>query len=118
MVEKSSVGAKGWLTAVLAGVVAGLVAAHSLPSSGTAGGRVTAARPAVATVVPVVDRSRKGDRLDAASLPAPGPHAIGRLELRKLLERALSRQLQDTCEPPASPFVDPQLAKLPGRCLT
>jgi hypothetical protein len=117
MVEKSSVGAKGWVTAALAGVVAGLVAAHSLPSSDTTGGRVTAARPAVATVVPVVDRSRKGDRLDAAS-PAPGPHAIGRLELRKLLERALSRQLQDTCEPPASPFVDPQLAKLPGRCLT
>lgn len=118
MVEKSSVGAKGWATAALAGVVAGLVAAHSLPSTGTAGDLVTASRPALETVVPVVDRSRKSDRLDAASSPVSAPRAIGRLELRKLLERSLSRQLQDTCEPPASPFVDPLLAKLPGRCLT
>ena len=94
-----------------AGVVAGLLAIYSLPPTGTAGG----ASRAVETVT-AVDRTHKADRL--YTLPASDAHAIGRIALRHLLERARNRQLRETCEPPASPFVDPQLARLPGRCLT
>jgi len=96
---------------VAAGVLAGLLAMHPLPSTNAAVG----ASRAVETVT-VVDRTHKGDRLYTS--PAPDAHAIGRMALRHLLERARSRLLRETCEPPASPFVDPQLAKLPGRCLT
>jgi hypothetical protein len=109
MALKSSVGAKGWATATLAGVVAGLIAAHVLPLSSPAVG----AAGAVETAVQLVDRSHKGDRLDAASVPASGHTA-----LRDLMQRARSQQLREMCEPPASPYVDPQLAKLPGRCLS
>src|ERR1700736_6116356 len=63
MAQRSSVGAKGWATATLAGVVAGLIAAHVLPPSSPAAG----ASGAVGTAV-LVDRSHKGDRLDAAFL--------------------------------------------------
>jgi hypothetical protein len=109
MAEKSLVGAKGWATAAVAGVVAGLIAAHVLPLSSPAVG----AAGAVETAVQLVDRTHKGDRLDAASLPASG-----RTALRDLMQRARSQQLREMCEPPASPYVDPQLAKLPGRCLS
>jgi hypothetical protein len=34
------------------------------------------------------------------------------------MQRARSQELHEACEPPASPYVDPQLAKLPGRCLS
>ena len=109
MTQVSSLGAKGWATATLAGVVAGLIAAHVLPLSSPAVG----ASGAVETAVQLVDRTHKGDRLDAASLPASG-----RTALRDLMQRARSQQLREMCEPPASPYVDPQLAKLPGRCLS
>ena len=66
----------------------------------------------------LVDRSHKGDRLDAAFLPVSDLHASGRTTLRHLMQRARSQQLREMCEPPASPYVDPQLAKLPGRCLS
>jgi hypothetical protein len=108
MAEKSSVGATGWAAAALAGVVAGLIA-HVSPLSSPAVG----AAGAVETAVQLVDRTHKGDRLDAASLPASG-----RTALRDLMQRARSQQLREMCEPPASPYVDPQLAKLPGRCLS
>jgi hypothetical protein len=114
MAEKSSVGAKGWATATLAGVVAGLMAAHFLPSSAPAVGASGAAE----TAVQVVDRTLKGDRLDAAALPVLDAHASGRMALRHLMQGARARELREACEPPASPYVDPQLAKLPGRCLT
>jgi hypothetical protein len=114
MAEKSSVGAKGWATAALAGVVAGLIAAHLSPLSSPAVG----ASGAVETAVHFVDRTHKGDRLDAAVLPEPDAHASGRTALRHLMQRARIQQLREMCEPPASPYVDPQLAKLPGRCLS
>ena len=114
MVGKSSVGAKGWATATLAGVVAGLMAAHVWPLSSSAVG----AWGAVETAVHVVDRTHKGDRLDAASWAVSDPRASGRTALRHLMQRARSQQLREMCEPPASPYVDPQLAKLPGRCLS
>ena len=60
MAKRSSVGAKGWATATLAGVVAGLIAAHVLPLSSPAVG----ASGAVETAVQLVDRTHKGDRLD------------------------------------------------------
>ena len=114
MVGKSSVGAKGWATATLASVVAGLIAAHLSPLSSPAAG----ASGAVETAVHVVDRTHKGDRLDGVLLPSPDAHASGRTALRALMQRARSQQLREMCEPPASPYVDPQLAKLPGRCLS
>jgi hypothetical protein len=112
MAEKPLVSAKAWATA-LAGVVLGLATLHSLPSSGAAG-----ASPGTETAVTLVDRTHKGDRLDAAAAPASEAQAIGRMTLRHLMQRARIERLQDACEPPASPFVDPQLAKLPGRCIT
>jgi hypothetical protein len=114
MAEKSSVGAKGWATAAGAGVVVGLIAAHLSPVSSPAVG----ASGAVDTVVQVVDRTHKSDRLDAASWAVSDPRASGRTALRHLMQRARSQQLREMCEPPASPYVDPQLAKLPGRCLS
>jgi hypothetical protein len=113
MTQVSWVGAKGWATAALAGVVAGLIAAHLVPFSSTAVG----AAGAVATAAQV-DRTHKNDRLDAAYLPASDVHASGRTALRQLMQRARSQELREMCEPPASPYVDPQLAKLPGRCLS
>jgi len=118
MVEKSSVGKTGWATAALAGVVAGLLAAHTLGSVAGPDGHAAAARPSVTAGAQIIDRSHKGDRLAVAASPAVDQDARGRLSLRKLFERARSRQLHDACEPPASPYVDPQLAKLPGRCFT
>jgi Spy/CpxP family protein refolding chaperone len=112
MVGKSSVGATGWATATLAGVVAGLLAAHLFPLSGTAAAGTAGA------ALQVVDRTHKGDRLDAAFSPASDLQVSGRTALRQLMQRARSQQLREMCEPPASPYVDPQLAKLPGRCLT
>jgi hypothetical protein len=65
----------------------------------------------------VIDRARKGDRLTVAFSQAPDADASGRIALRRLMQRARSQELH-ACEPPASPYVDPQLAKLPGRCLS
>src|SRR5262245_23817392 len=113
MSEKSSVTAKGWASAALTGVAMGLLAAHLFPSSTAAG-----ASGAPETTVQLVDRSHKGDRLDAAPLPASDVQASGRTTLRQLMQRAGSQQLRELCEPLASPYVDPQLAKLPGRCLS
>ena len=110
MAETSSVGAKGWATAALGGVVAGLVAAHTLGSLGPVA--------AATGTMQVIDRTHKGDRLDPAAAPALDVRAGGRTALRYLMERARIRELRETCEPPASPIVDPRLAELPGRCLT
>ena len=109
LAETSSVGAKGWATAALAGVVAGLVAAHAIGSLGPV---------AAAVGTQVIDRTHKGDRLDFAVAPALDAHSQGRMALRDLMERARRMELREMCEPPASPIVDPALAKLPGRCLT
>jgi hypothetical protein len=114
MTQTSAAGAKGWVAAALAGVVAGLVAAHAFGSS---------APPGPATTLQIVDRSHKGDRLDRGLSPASDAytsdaHASGRMALRHLFERTRSLELHEACEPPASPIVDPLLAKLPGRCLT
>lgn len=115
MAERTSVSAKGWAT-TLVGVAAALTAVHLLGASHAAGDTVTAW--GADSALQVVDRTHKGDRLDAASLPASDVHASGRMALRHLMRRAHRRQMHETCEPPASPYVDPQLAKLPGRCLT
>jgi hypothetical protein len=112
MTGKSSAGAKGWATAALAGVVAGLMAVPLLSSTHAVG-----ALGATVAPVQIVDRTRKGDRLDVVFSPASDMHASGRTALRQLMQRARREQLRDMCEPPASPYVDPQLAKLPGRCL-
>jgi hypothetical protein len=106
MAQTSAVGANGWTAAALAGVIAGLVAAHAV-------GPLGAHAP-----VQVIDRSQKGDRLDIKFSPVLDARASGRIALRHLFERARSLELRETCEPPASPIVDPLLAKLPGRCLT
>ena len=103
-----SIGAKGWFTAALGGVFAGLLAAQLLGSAGAAGDRFAEQ---------VIDRTHKGDRLTVAFSQAPDAHAVGRIALRRLM-RARSQDLHEACEPPASPYVDPQLAKLPGRCLS
>jgi hypothetical protein len=110
MAETASIGAKGWASAALAGVVAGLVAAHTLGPLGSVA--------AAAGTVQVIDRTHKTDRLGHAAVPSLDEHAGGRMALRYLMERARSLELRETCEPPASPIVDPLLAKLPGRCLT
>jgi hypothetical protein len=110
MTGKSSAGAKGWVTAALAGVLGGLMAIPLL-SSTNIGAPGTHA-------VQIVDRSHKGDRLDTLASPASDMHASGRTVLRQLMQRARTQQLREMCEPPASPYVDPQLAKLPGRCLS
>jgi hypothetical protein len=113
MVGKSSVDAKGWVTVGLAGVVAGLIAVPLFALPGTAPG----AASANGTTVQIVDRTRKGDRLDVVFSLASDMHAGGWTALRQLMQRARIQQLREMCEPPASPYVDPQLAQLPGRCL-
>jgi hypothetical protein len=107
MAENLSIGAKVWFTAALGGVLAGLLAAQLLGSAGAAGD---------AFAGQVIDRAHKGDRLTVAFSQAPDTD--GRIALRRLMQRARSQELHEACEPPASPYVDPQLAKLPGRCLS
>jgi hypothetical protein len=118
MAETSSVRAKEWLAVALAGVFIGLLAAHAVLPVGAAGDRPSAWRPTADTAAQVVNRTHKGDRLNVVFSLVPDAHASGRIALRHMLEHARSRDLRETCEPPASPYVDPQLAKLPGRCLT
>ena len=102
----------------LAGVLIGLLAARAVGPVGAAGDRTGAWRPTSETAVQAVNRTHKGDRLNVVFSLVPDAQASGRTALRHLLQRARSRDLRETCEPPASPYVDPQLAKLPGRCLT
>jgi hypothetical protein len=109
MAETKSVRAKGWFTAALGGALAGLLAAQVLGSAGAASN---------AFAGQVIDRAHKGDRLTVAFSQAPDEHASGALALRRLMQRARGEDLREACEPPASPYVDPQLAKLPGRCLS
>ncbi len=109
MAEILSVRAKGWLTAALGGALAGLLAAQVLGSAGAAGDRFAGQ---------FIDRNHKGDRLTVAFSQAADEHTSGTLVLRRLMQRARSEELREACEPPASPYVDPQLAKLPGRCLS
>lgn len=109
MAEKLSIGARGWFTAAIGGVLAGLLAAQLLGSAGAAGDRFAGQ---------VIDRAHKGDRLTVAFSQATDAQASGRIVLRHLMQRARSQDLHEACEPPASPYVDPQLAKLPGRCLS
>jgi hypothetical protein len=113
MAEKLPVATRGWAGAALACVVAGLLAAQSHSSPGVAVGAAGAADVAV----PMVDRAHKSDRLNVVFSSVPDAHASGHAALRYLMQRS-RRELRETCEPPASPYVDPQLAKLPGRCLT
>jgi hypothetical protein len=117
MAETLSVRAKEWLAAVAAGVFVGLLAAHAVGPVGAAGDRVSDGRRGD-TAAQIVDRTRKGDRLTVVFSLAPDVRASGRFALRHLMERVRTQDLRETCEPPASPYVDPQLAKLPGRCLT
>jgi len=116
MAEKSSASAKGWAIA-LVGAVAALTAADVLGSSETTGDRAIR-RAAADAAVQAIDRTHKGDRLDLALSSTPDARARGRTALRYLMQGARSRELGEGCEPPASPYVDPQLAKLPGRCLS
>lgn len=109
MAETISVRAKGWFTAVLGGALAGLLAAQVLGSAGAAGDPFPRQ---------VIDRAHKGDRLTVAFSQAADAHASGAIALRRLMQRERSEDLREACEPPASPYVDPQLAKLPGRCLS
>ena len=109
MAENFSIGAKGWFTAALGGVLAGLLAAQLLGSAGAASDQFAGQR---------IDRAHKGDRLTVAFSQAPDADASGRVALRRLMQRARSQELHEGCEPPASPYVDPKLAKLPGRCLS
>lgn len=108
MAEKSSPAANRWSAAALAGVLAGLLAAQLHGSAGEAGDRFAGQ---------VIDRVHKGDRLTVAFSQASDAQTSGSIALRRLM-RARSQELHEACEPPASPYVDPQLAKLPGRCLT
>lgn len=109
MTEKLSVVANRWSAAALAGVIAGLLAAQLLGSAGAADDRFAGQ---------VIDRAHKGDRLTVAFSQASDAQTSGGIALRRLMQRARSQELREACEPPASPYVDPVLAKLPGRCLT
>src|SRR5262249_14982107 len=109
--------AKDWCTAALAGGLLGLLAAHAVGPVGAAVDRVSAWTP-VETGAQLVDRTYKGDRLNVVFSRASDERASGHIALRSLMERTRIRELREACEPPASPYVDPQLAKLPGRCLT
>jgi hypothetical protein len=117
MAETLSFRAKEWFTVALAGVLAGLVAACSVGAVGAAGDRVTDRTPAD-TTAQMVDRTQKGDRLNVVFSRTPDADESGRIALRNLMQRARSQDLREACEPPASPYVDPALAKLPGRCLS
>lgn len=109
MAENKSIGAKGWFTAASGGLIAGLLAAQLLGSAGAATDRLGGQ---------VVDRMHKSDRLTVAISSTADPRATGRMALRNLMQRTLGGAAHEGCEPPASPYVDPQLAKLPGRCLS
>jgi hypothetical protein len=117
MAETSSVSTKQWVTVVAAGAFVGLLAAHAVGPVGAAGDRVGDWKPSD-TAAQIVDRAHKGDRLNVVISRAPDVGESGRLALRQLMQAARSRDLHEACEPPASPYVDPILAKLPGRCLT
>jgi hypothetical protein len=117
MAETVSVRAKEWLAVTLAGVLVGLLAAHAVGPVGAAGDRVSDWTPAD-SAAQTVDRTHKSDRLNVVFALTPDARASGRIALRQLMDRARAEDLRETCEPPASPYVDPQLAKLPGRCLT
>jgi hypothetical protein len=109
MAEIRSVRAKRWVSAALGSALAGLLAAQVLGSAGAAGDRFAGQ---------FINRTHKGDRLTVAFSQAADEHQSGTLALRRLMQRARSQDLREACEPPASPYVDPVLAKLPGRCLT
>jgi hypothetical protein len=117
MAETLSVRAKEWFAVVLAGVLVGLLATYSVGPVGAAGDRVTDRTPGDAAVQ-IVDRTQKGDRLNVVFSPARDADASGRIALRNFMQRARAQDLREACEPPASPYVDPVLAKLPGRCLS
>jgi hypothetical protein len=117
MAETVSVRRKEWLTVTLAGVLVGMLAAHMVGPVGAAGDRVSDRRLAH-SAAGTVDRTHKGDRLNVVFALTPDARASGRIALQHLMERARAEDLREACEPPASPYVDPQLAKLPGRCLT
>jgi hypothetical protein len=108
MAAKLSLAANRWSAAALAGVIAGLLAAQLFGSAGAADDRFAGQ---------VIDRIHKGDRLTVAFSQAPDARTSGGSALRRLM-RVHSQDLHEACEPPASPYVDPVLAKLPGRCLT
>lgn len=70
--------------------------------------------PAVKTDMPpltIVDRTHKGDRL-RASEPASGTTTVVK---RGADPRFVPASLKE-CEPLASPFADPHLGQLAGRC--
>jgi hypothetical protein len=117
MAEILSLRAKEWITVVLAGVLVGLVAVYSVGPVGAAGDRVTD-RTSADTAAQIVDRTQKGDRLNVVFSRTPDADESGRIALRNLMERTRIQDLREACEPPASPYVDPALAKLPGRCLS
>jgi hypothetical protein len=104
MTGPSTIGLKGCLTVTLALLVLGLAAANSF-SVGVASPRAHAAFATEAAVPPLVDHTHKGDRLG-------GPAAAA----RKVLENRPAPRLIEACEPLASPYVDPALAEIPGRC--
>ena len=117
MAETLSVRAKQWVAVVAAGAFVGLLAAHAVGPVGAAGDRVSDWKPSD-TATQIVDRTQKGDRLNVVFPLTSDVDDSGRIALRNLMRGARSQDLREACEPPASPYVDPVLAKLPGRCLT
>jgi hypothetical protein len=98
----SSIGLKGWAIVSLALTVLGCAAAANSSSAGIAPQAVAAID---AAAPPLVDRAHKGDRLG-------GPSDTK----RKIFEKRPALRLVEACEPVGSPYVDPGLAEIPGRC--
>jgi hypothetical protein len=103
MTGTSSIGIKGCLTVSLVILVLGLPAVSSF-SAGLASSPAHAASASEIAMRPLVDRTHKSDRLD-------GPAAAA----RKILKSRPVRLIEG-CEPLVSPYVDPALARIPGRC--
>jgi len=104
MTGPASIDLKGCLTITFALFVLGFAAVNSF-SLGFAAPRVHAMSATHVASQPLVDRAHKGDRLDGAASAA-----------RNVFESRPAPRLIDGCEPVASPYVDPALARIPGHC--
>jgi hypothetical protein len=104
MTGPASIDLKGCLTITFALFVLGFAAVNSF-STGFAAPRAHVAFASEVIGPPLVDRAHKGDRLDG-----PAPVARGIMDGRP------TPRLIEGCEPVASPYVDPALARIPGHC--
>jgi hypothetical protein len=121
MSGSSLIGLKGWATALFATLMLGFTAANSF-SSGFVPSRAHAVPVSQGAGWPEVDRAHKGDRLGAIGTkmvptPEPAPTIVRSAPAPHTpITTKSAPRLAEVCEPVASPYVDPQLAQVPGRC--